>query len=131
MKDGNEREKTVTLSPYDAIADWYDTWLGSGSLRDDPFFPSVETLMGPIVGQRVCDLACGLGWVARHLADLGARVVGIDLSAKLLAIARRHEDAEPRGIAYLCADARHLDAVADGVFDGDVCHMALMAIPDL
>lgn len=121
----------MTRSPYDEIAEWYDTWLGSGSLREDPFFSSVEALMGPIVGQRVCDLACGQGWVSRHLADLGAWVVGIDLSAKLLAIARRHEASEPRGIAYLLADARHLDAIADGVFDGVVCHMALMDISEL
>src|SRR5712691_4974999 len=108
----------MTLSPYDEIAEWYDTWLGPGALAEDPFFPSVEALMGPIAGQRVCDLACGQGRVARHLTDLGARVVGIDLSAKLLAIARRREEAEPRGIAYLLADAQNLAGVADGVFDG-------------
>src|SRR5258708_34908715 len=96
--------RAVTLSSYDEIAEWYDTWLGSGSLREDPFFPSVEALIGEVAGQRICDLACGQGRVSRHLADLGARVVGIDLSGKLLAIARRHEKAEPRAIAYLQAD---------------------------
>jgi SAM-dependent methyltransferase len=121
----------MTASPYDVIADWYDAWLGPDSPRDDPFFPSVEALMGPIGGQRVCDLACGQGWVARHLTDLGGRVVGIDLSTKLLAIARRHEESVPRGITYLQADAQHLNALADGVFDGVVCHMSLMDIPEL
>jgi 2-polyprenyl-3-methyl-5-hydroxy-6-metoxy-1,4-benzoquinol methylase len=61
--------------------------------------------MGEIAGQRICDLACGQGRVARHLADLGARVVGIDLSAKLLAIARCSEESEPRGIEYVEASA--------------------------
>jgi 2-polyprenyl-3-methyl-5-hydroxy-6-metoxy-1,4-benzoquinol methylase len=69
--------------------------------------------------------------VARHLADRGATVVGIDLSAKLLAIARRREEAEPRGIEYLQADARSLSSTADATFDGVVCNMALMDIADL
>jgi SAM-dependent methyltransferase len=69
--------------------------------------------------------------VARHLAHRGASVVGIDLSARLLAIARRHEEAVPRGIVYQHGDARSLDGVGDSMFDGVVCHMALMDIPDL
>lgn len=121
----------MDVSLYDDIAEWYDTWVGSGSMQEAPFFLAVEALMGDVAGQRVCDLACGQGRVARHLADLGAHVLGIDLSAKLLTIARRHEEAELRGIEYLRADADNLDGVADGRFDGVVCHMALMDIPNL
>lgn len=121
----------MTTSAYDEIAEWYDSWVGSGAMRDDPYFPAVEALMGEIAGRHLCDLACGQGRVARHLADLGASVVGVDLSAKLLAIARHHEEVEPRGIVYRHADARSLDGLADGEFDGVVCSMALMDIPDL
>lgn len=121
----------MVVSAYDDIAEWYDAWLGAHSMREDAFFPAVEALMGDVAGRRVCDLACGQGRVARYLADLGAQVLGIDLSAELLAIARRHEAAEPRGIAYLQADARTIDGVADEAFDGVLCHMALMDIPDL
>ena len=121
----------MAVSSYDAIAEWYDDWVGSHSLDEDPFVPAVEALMGEVAGRRVCDLACGQGRLTRHLADLGAQVLGIDLSAKLLEIARRHEAAEPRGVQYLRTDARTLDGVADGDFDGVVCHMALMDIPDL
>ena len=119
------------MSAYDEIADWYDAWVGTHAMSDDPFYPAVEFLMGDVAGQRVCDLACGQGRVSRHLADRGARVVGIDLSANLLEIARRHEAVQPRGVEYLRADARALDGVADASFDGVVCHMALMDITDL
>jgi ubiquinone/menaquinone biosynthesis C-methylase UbiE len=118
-------------SPYDEIAEWYDEWVGTGPMSHDPFFRVVAELMGDVAGLHICDLACGQGRVARHLADAGARVTGIDLSANLLAIAHRHEDAEPRGVSYLRADAANLDALACGVFDGVLCHMALMDIPDL
>jgi ubiquinone/menaquinone biosynthesis C-methylase UbiE len=119
------------MQTYDDIAEWYDAWIGPHPMSEDPFFQAVEPLIGEVAGQRICDLACGQGRVARHLADLGAHVVGIDLSANLLAIARRHEAAEPRGIAYLQADAQNLDEKALGLFDGVICFMALMDIPDL
>jgi 2-polyprenyl-3-methyl-5-hydroxy-6-metoxy-1,4-benzoquinol methylase len=131
----------VAASTYDDIAEWYDSWVGTHAMREDAFFPAVEALMkealtsafggGEVAGRRICDLACGQGRVARHLAGLGASVVGIDLSARLLAIAHRHEEAAPGGIEYRLGDARNLDGVADGTFDGVVCHMALMDIPDL
>lgn len=121
----------IAVSPYDEIAEWYDEWVGTGSMSDDPFFRVVEELMGDVAGLHICDLACGQGRVARHLADAGARVTGVDLSAKLLAIARRHEVTEPRGIGYLRANAANLDGLLDRVFDGVLCHMALMDIPDL
>jgi 2-polyprenyl-3-methyl-5-hydroxy-6-metoxy-1,4-benzoquinol methylase len=121
----------MTTSAYDDIAEWYDTWVGTHSMREDPYFQAVEALMGEVAGRRVCDLACGQGRVARHLADLGTHVVGIDLSAKLLEIARRHEQAMPRGIEYVQADAQSLDGETLGAFDGVLCFMALMDIPDL
>jgi 2-polyprenyl-3-methyl-5-hydroxy-6-metoxy-1,4-benzoquinol methylase len=119
------------MSTYDDIAEWYDTWAGTHSMREDPFFPAVESFIGEVAGQRICDLACGQGRVTRYLADLGARVVGIDLSAKLLALARDYEETRPRGIEYLQADAQSLDDKALGLFDGVLCFMALMDIPDL
>ncbi|GCE21030.1 class I SAM-dependent methyltransferase [Dictyobacter kobayashii] len=97
------------MKTYDDIAEWYDQWIGAHAMREDPFFSALEALMGEVSGQRICDLACGQGRAARHLAELGAHVVGVDLSVKLLAIARHHEEVEPRGIEYMQADARSLD----------------------
>src|SRR5207237_483049 len=102
-----------------------------GPMDEDPYFQEVLALMGEVAGQRIGDLACGQGRVARYLAGMGASVVGIDLSAKLLEIARRYEEVEPRGIEYRQADARNPYGVADSAFDGVVCNMALMDIADL
>ena len=116
---------------YDEIAEWYDEQLRSGSLIHDLVVPTLLGLVGDISGRQVCDLACGQGVVARQLAERGAVVTGIDLSARLLAIARREEAAQPRGISYLRGDAQELTNVGDASFDGVVCNMALMDIPDL
>ena len=121
------------MSGYDDIAGWYDEAIREGGLAPfhDWIVPIVVDLAGEVSGYQVCDLACGQGVVARSLADRGARVLGVDISEKLLEIARRHEREETRGIEYVWGDARTLDGLADGSFEGVVCNMALMDIPDL
>lgn len=121
----------MTTSTYDDIAEWYDNLVGTHFAHEDPFFPAVEALIDEVADLRICDLACGQGKVARHLAHLGARVVGIDTSAHKLNIARHHEEVEPHGIAYLQADVYNLNYDTLGLFDGAVCWMALMNMPDL
>ncbi|MDQ6674246.1 MAG: class I SAM-dependent methyltransferase [Chloroflexota bacterium] len=118
-------------TPYDEIADWYAEWVGANLLPDDPYFPTVEALMGGVGGQRICDLACGQGRVARHLAARGARVIAVDSSSRLLEIARERERREQRGIDYRQIDARTLDGLGDAWFDGVLCFQALMDIPEL
>ena len=77
------------MRTYDDIAEWYDHWVGTHSMREDPFFPAVEAFIGEVAGQRICDLACGQGRVElRGIRLSWARVVGVDLSAKLLGFGR-------------------------------------------
>lgn len=69
--------------------------------------------------------------MARKMAQMGARIVGVDISEKLLDIARRDERAKPLGITYYLADAQNLPVFDGEPFDGVVCNMALIDIPDL
>jgi ubiquinone/menaquinone biosynthesis C-methylase UbiE len=67
--------------------------------------------LGPLEGRRVLDLGCGKGRFAAHLARLGADVVGLDLSAGMLAHAS--------GLDRVRASAKRLPFV-DGTFDAVV-----------
>jgi len=116
---------------YDEIAGWYDESVRAAGSLAERVASYVLELAGEVAGQQVCDLACGQGLVARYLARRGARVTGIDLSAKLLEVARRCEEAERQGILYQRGDAQTLADVPDATFDGVVCNLALMDIPDL
>ena len=95
---------------YDDIAEWYRELYCVEPVMADPFFPAVQELIGDVTGQQVCDLACGEGRVSRHLADRGARVIGIDLSGRLLAMAAQREQARPPCVAYVRDDAQGLAA---------------------
>lgn len=112
---------------YDGVAEAYSRAFDGAGLAE----PLLEEVLGDVAGQRVLSLACGQGHDARLLARLGAAVTGVDLSERMLEEARRHEEEEPRGIAYVQGDARDLSTLAGGDFDGVLCHMALMDIPDL
>jgi ubiquinone/menaquinone biosynthesis C-methylase UbiE len=113
---------------YDRVAAEYDVWVGEGSMLADGTF---EELVGEVDGQRVCSVACGQGREARYLASRGAVVTGVDLSEELVARARQYEEAEPLGISYLQGDAHTLEGLESESFDGVVCYMALMDVPDL
>src|SRR5919205_4191680 len=51
--------------------------------------PILLALLPDVAGRRVLDLGCGAGQLAHHLATRGAaEVVGVDLSERMLALAR-------------------------------------------
>jgi ubiquinone/menaquinone biosynthesis C-methylase UbiE len=114
---------------YDDVADAYGQVLDpEGVGLEDPI---LREFVGDIAGQVVLSLACGQGQDARLLARLGATVTGIDISKEMLRFASEHEAACPRGIAYLQGNAQDLAEFVDASFDGVLCHMALMDIPEL
>ena len=118
-------------APYDAIAGWYDELTRSTPLYRELILPATMDLAGDVSGLAILDLACGQGMVSRELARRGAKVTGVDISTKLLEIARAHERDEPLGIDYFEGNAETLDTFDDDSFDGVTCGMALMNIDDL
>lgn len=120
------------LNPvYDQIAEWYDEQVRAGRLIHDLVVPTLRSTIGAVASQHICDLACGQGIIARQMARDGAQVVGVDLSERLLEIARGEEVTAPLHISYQQDDAQQCQNLADASFDGVVCNMALMDIPDL
>ena len=121
-------------APYDAIAEWYDNYVRTEPLLFEVVMPTALRLIeeaGPLEGAVVCDLACGQGIIARELATRSAHVTGIDISERLLDLARSQLVSAPYAISWRHDDAQVGRTLADAGFDGVVCNMALMDIPDL
>jgi SAM-dependent methyltransferase len=113
------------VARYDAFAAKYNAWIADP--RQDPVVRSLIAVIGDVRGQRVLDLGCGQGRVARHLIELGAaEVVGVELSGEMLAHA-----SETANITYVHADATTIEWWDGAAFDRVVASMALMDIDDL
>ena len=75
--------------------------------RGDEEAAALWRILGLSAGSRVLDAGCGYGRVSLPLAHLGARVLGVDQSAPMLADAeRRRGDLDPRQLRYLRHDLR-------------------------
>ena len=71
-------------------------------------------LIGDVKGKRVLDVACGEGHFTRMLrAADAAAVVGIDISERMIDLAREQEARQPLGIEYRVEDARAVVGQAD------------------
>jgi 2-polyprenyl-3-methyl-5-hydroxy-6-metoxy-1,4-benzoquinol methylase len=94
--------------------------------------PAVERLLALQPGERVLDVACGNGALARRLAALGGRVMAVDFSPALIAKARERGQLAGPPIHYAVVDATDgaaLAALGEGQFAAIVCAMALMDMP--
>jgi ubiquinone/menaquinone biosynthesis C-methylase UbiE len=92
--------------------------------------PDVYRMLDVQKNDRILDVACGKGDVARHLARSGAKVTGIDIS-KMLDYAVESEKEEKLGIEYIQLNAENLlDRFGSASFDKIVCNMALMDFED-
>lgn len=81
-------------------------------LAGAPEWPALRALLPELRGRRVLDLGCGYGWFCRWARDAGAvKVLGIDLSEKMLARARIHP--ADSAIRYRRSDLETLDLPAD------------------
>lgn len=63
------------------------------------------TLLGDVSNPSVLDLACGDGFYTRQLKFRGAtKVVGVDVSEKMVELAEKAEEKNPLGIDYIVQD---------------------------
>jgi len=88
--------------------------------------------LGFTTGERVLDVACGTGIVARLAAPLvgrQGRVVGIDLNVRMLAVAAGCEPRSGAVVEWREADAQALP-FPHASFDTVVCQQGLQFFPD-
>jgi 2-polyprenyl-3-methyl-5-hydroxy-6-metoxy-1,4-benzoquinol methylase len=117
-------------STWDALAPHWLTVEEENYHHKYRILPDVYRMLDVQKDDMILDVACGKGDVARHLAQSGAIVTGIDIS-KMLDYAIRSEENEKLGISYYELNAERLSEKFDeSSFDKVVCNMALMDMVD-
>ncbi|RIK46232.1 MAG: hypothetical protein DCC58_03855 [Chloroflexi bacterium] len=127
-----------TLSDADIDANWSrnaDIWNATYDSQGDrtrKYFsdPVVFAFLGDVAGQDVLDAGCGAGYLARILAQRGARVVGVENARRFYELATAREASDALGIAYYHASISNMPFLADASFDAVVANFVLMDVLD-
>jgi ubiquinone/menaquinone biosynthesis C-methylase UbiE len=99
------------------------------------FAPGAEYLIelaAPRPGEKVLDVACGTGIVARRAAlrvGTGGKVVGLDINEGMLEVARKVSSDVRPAIEWRKGDATDMP-LPDRAFDGVFCQQGLQFFPD-
>lgn len=94
---------------YDLYAGFYDQT--TAHLDSFERYDLLEMLKG-VKGMKVLDLGCGTGRMTKKLLELGAEVVGVDVSEEMLNVARK----KCRGAEFVLGDSANLP-FGEGEFD--------------
>jgi SAM-dependent methyltransferase len=129
---GSAESATASRDWWDAEADSYHAthgdFLGDATFRWCPEGLTEEQagLLGPVAGRRVLEVGCGSAPCARWLADAGAQVVALDLSAGMLRHARAAAERTGVHVPLVQADAESLPIGSGSV---DLACSAFGAVP--
>lgn len=90
--------------------------------------PALYSLMPPLEGKTILDLGCGFGEHGMHYIHCGAaKVVGIDISEKMLAVAKA-ENSHPK-IVYLHMPMEEISVIQEK-FDVVTSSLAMQYVED-
>jgi ubiquinone/menaquinone biosynthesis C-methylase UbiE len=109
----NQRpRKPAAPTSWDALAHWYDGWVGEGGseYHREVAVPALLRLLNPQVGESILDIGAGQGVPAAAVARAGAKYVGVDASPRLIEMARKRHG---RDGTFIVGDARKLPQLSE------------------
>jgi len=100
-------------------SDWYDSVINHPeSYQNRVILPNLLRLLSIKPGEHVLDIGCGQGLFSLALARAGAVVIGIDISRKLISIAKRNMlSAELKNVQFRVEAAQEIRSVAGKSMD--------------
>jgi ubiquinone/menaquinone biosynthesis C-methylase UbiE len=129
----NENPWLVSQQYWDQIAPHFDLEPDHG-LIDREVRQAWKQLLAnllPLTHGNILDIGCGTGSLSLILAELGHRVMGIDLSPKMIFLAKKKAEAAGADITFLVQEASALFGSPKPTFDALVCRHLLWVFPDI
>jgi 2-polyprenyl-6-hydroxyphenyl methylase/3-demethylubiquinone-9 3-methyltransferase len=120
------------IAHFDALAArWWDPDGESRPLHDlNPVRMAYIAARVDLRGARVADVGCGGGLLSEALARAGARVTGIDLSQKVIDVARLHLHESNLAVDYRMQSSADLAVAEPAGFDAVCCMELIEHVPD-
>ncbi len=114
---------------WNRVADDWQIQIGAAGdsnrvLNSDPV---LWAFAGDVGGLKVLDAGCGTGYLSKQLSDRGAVVAGIDISERMIDIAR----AQHPNIDFRVDSCSEIRTVRNAEFDLVIANYVLMDTPDL
>lgn len=121
------KKQRAPKTDWNKVANWYDDHVGDegSEYQREVVFPGVIRLLAPKPGEKMLDIACGQGVLARLLHERAVDMTGIDAARELIAAAKQRSDP---AIIYQVGDARKLDHLPEAHFDAAACVLAIQNI---
>lgn len=122
--------KSAIRSRWDVSSQKYDTHFGHGIKTPDEREAWKRILWEALPGNGldILDVGCGTGEISLVLAEMGHNVHGIDISEKMLTLARAKAKASRLKAKFLIGDAESLN-FDEGKFDAVVSRHLLWTLP--
>src|SRR5688572_20852553 len=108
-------EKPISLDAYNTLAGSYASLVDTKPHNAYYERPATLSLLPDVAGKDVLDAGCGPGVYSEWLVEHGARVTGIDASAKMIELAKQR--LQGRAEIHEADLSRPLDFLEDGSFD--------------
>lgn len=127
------RQSRSKRKGWDSVAAWYDGWVGKdGSEHHQRLaIPHAMELLDLKKGEKVLDIGCGQGVLAPHINQTGADYVGVDVSPRLLELARKHHGKIGQFHEADACQLQQNDNLSEGEFDAAVFLLSLQDIDPL
>ena len=110
------------------VKEWYEEVLrDEDSYQAKVILPNLLRAMSIKAGETVLDLACGPGFFSHAFANAGAKVIGVDISKELIAVAK---EKNPNADFYV-SSADSLRKIQDKSIDKVVVVLALQNIANV
>lgn len=126
----SDKEKPIALDAYELLAESFSKLAPSKAENAYIEQPAMRTAVGNVKGLKIFEVGCGPGILAEYLIHEGAKVVGFDVSPKMIELAKERN---PKNATFFVADGANplpLDSSQNGQFDMVVASLAIDYIKD-
>lgn len=130
LSDGILTEKA--REDWNRLAENYEAFRNeSGTYNELVEIPAMLSLIGDVKDKRILDAGCGFGYYSIFLAKKGATVTGVDISEKMIELAKKNAVKASVKCQFFVCDMQDLNMFNSSTFDLVTSSIVVSYLDDL